>query len=153
MTVGFTDVVLMAELLSPARIPSLADTKAVTAALRSFHWRRKNLSSVINILAMALYALFAANDTYLKALQRGCFRYFQIGGNCIDGPVGLLAGIIANPLVLVYHFFAVAFYGIWIRARSCNPLLIPYVLLVEGPLIFWTACRVIGPYILSELRA
>lgn len=54
-------------------------------------------------------------DPQLKALQLGCFRYFQRGGNCIDGPVGLLAGIIRRPLVLVYHFFAVALYAIWIR--------------------------------------
>ena len=153
MTVGFNDVVLVSELLSPAKIPQLSDTKAVTAAMKTFHWQRKNLTSVINILAMALYSLFAAEDGQLKALQRGCFRYFQMGGNCVDGPVGLLAGIIAKPLVLVYHFFAVAFYSIYIKARTGNLLMVPYVLLVDGPLIFLTACRVIGPYILSELKS
>jgi squalene monooxygenase len=33
----------------------------VLAQLDVFHWRRKNLTSVINILAQALYSLFAAN--------------------------------------------------------------------------------------------
>jgi len=53
-------------------------------------------------------------DPQLKPLQRGCFRYFQRGGQCIDGPVGLLAGIIRQPFVLFYHFFAVALLAIWI---------------------------------------
>lgn len=152
MTVALTDVVLLSELLAPSRVPYLNDTKAVLAAMKTFHWRRKNISSTINILAQALYALFAADSKYLKALQMGCFRYFQIGGNCVDGPVGLLAGIIENPLVLFSHFFAVAFYAIWIMAMNGNPVMVPYVFLVEGPLIFLTAVQVIGPYIFSEMR-
>ncbi|KAF4625851.1 hypothetical protein G7Y89_g12313 [Cudoniella acicularis] len=118
MTVAFNDVVLLAELLSPERIPSLADTNKVQAAMKQFHWKRKNLSSIINILAMALYSLFAADDRELKTLQRGCFQYFKQGGNCIDGPSGLLAGIIRRPFVLFYHFFAVALLSIWMVMQS-----------------------------------
>lgn len=110
MTVAFNDVVLISDLLSPENIPDLADTKLVLARLSKFHWQRKPLTSVINILAQALYALFAANgnpaamfylvwllmvsviDNQLRTLQKGCFRYFQRGGQCVDGPVGLLAG-------------------------------------------------------------
>ncbi|RAL60300.1 hypothetical protein DID88_000077 [Monilinia fructigena] len=91
MTVAFNDVVLLSSLLSPEKIPSLGDTTAIAKAMKEFHWRRKNLSSIINILAQALYALFAANDPQLKALQKGCFHYFRKGGNCIEGPAGLLA--------------------------------------------------------------
>ncbi|KAA8575977.1 hypothetical protein EYC84_006141 [Monilinia fructicola] len=112
MTVAFNDVVLLSSLLSPEMIPSLSDTTAIATAMKEFHWRRKNLSSIINILAQALYALFAANDPQLKALQKGCFHYFRKGGNCIEGPAGLLAGIIKQPLVLIYHFFAVAILAI-----------------------------------------
>lgn len=32
----------------------------------------------------------------------------------MDGPVGLLAGIIRRPVVLVYHFFAVAVLAMWL---------------------------------------
>lgn len=61
MTVAFNDVVLVAELLGPKNVPHLDDTKAVLRQMSTFHWRRKGLTSVINILAQALYSLFAAN--------------------------------------------------------------------------------------------
>jgi squalene monooxygenase len=82
----------------------------------------------------------------------GCFRYFQFGGNCIDGPVGLLAGIIRNPFVLVYHFFSVAFVAIWVKARMYPLIVQPFFYLFGGVSIFATAVKVIGPYILAELR-
>jgi len=81
----------------------------------------------------------------------GCFRYFQLGGNCIDGPVGLLAGIIENPFVLFYHFFAVALYAIWIRTGQFG-IFMPLAIVWLGPQIFWKACAVIFPYIFSEMR-
>lgn len=167
MTVALNDVVLMSELLSPSVVPSLNDTQAVLAAAKTFHWRRKNLTSVINILAQALYSLFAANDAQLRALQRGCFRYFQRGGECIDGPVGLLAGIIRQPLVLVYHFFSVAILAMWLyvfepeevgvqagqgKRRSTDWLGVPMRLITSWA-VLWKACVVIFPYIWSELKA
>jgi squalene monooxygenase len=88
----------------------------------------------------------------LKALQVGCFRYFELGGQCIDGPVGLLGGIIRQPLVLVYHFFAVALYSIWIYVTSGNPIALPFRAIASVG-VFWKACVVIFPFIFSELRA
>ena len=152
MTVALNDAVLIAELLSPTAVPRLDDTTLVLAQMKKFHWRRKDLTGVINILAQALYSLFAASDPQLKALQLGCFRYFQLGGQCIDGPVGLLAGIIRQPLVLIYHFFIVALYSMWIYISSGNPLLVP-LRLVSSVGIFLKACVVIFPYIFSELRS
>lgn len=61
MTVAFNDAVLLSEVLSPKYVPRLSDTQAVLRQMRVFHWRRKNFSSTINILAQALYALFAAD--------------------------------------------------------------------------------------------
>lgn len=87
----------------------------------------------------------------MKALQLGCFRYFQFGGNCIDGPVGLLAGIIRNPFVLFYHFFSVALLSIWLYISKASFILKP-VAMLRGFAIFGTACVVIFPYIFSELR-
>lgn len=156
MTVAFNDVVLLSTLLSPDRIADLGDTIAVQKAMKEFHWRRKGLSSIINILAQALYSLFAANDGQLKALQRGCFAYFQRGGNCIDGPSGLLAGIIRQPFVLFYHFFAVALVSIWLVMQDTMGGILGLwklpLALERSILIFWKACIVIFPYILSEVR-
>jgi squalene monooxygenase len=204
MTVGFSDVLLLSKLLAPRRVPALEDTKAVARQMRTFHWRRKNGAAVINILAMALYSLFAADgmlasvstysippsppppippshnhplsslvnqpnlpanppspespanaptpDAHLKTLQLGCFRYFQLGGACIDGPVGLLAGIIRQPFVLFYHFFAVAFYAIWLRVVAAPAMQKPWVAVVGGGAVLAKAVRVIGPYIVSEVR-
>ena len=60
MTVAFNDVVLLSKLLAPEAIPLFQDTRLVMEQMKTFHWRRKSLSSVINILAQALYSLFAA---------------------------------------------------------------------------------------------
>jgi squalene monooxygenase len=68
MTVAFNDVVLLSELLSPEKVHDLRDTKAVLQQMSKFHWQRKNLASVINILAQSLYALFAANGKHLPIL-------------------------------------------------------------------------------------
>nr|OQO32210.1 hypothetical protein B0A51_00579 [Rachicladosporium sp. CCFEE 5018] len=152
MTVAFNDVVLLSDLLDPAVVPSLASTGLVLKQLKRLHWQRKSLSSVINILAQALYSLFAANDTQLKALQQGCFEYFKLGGNCVDGPVGLLAGIIRNPFVLIYHFFSVAVYAIWIYVASGGILAAPFRTTIGSSMVFYKACAVLFPYIFSELR-
>jgi squalene monooxygenase len=60
MTVGLCDVVLIRDLLGPENVPDFVDSKAVLKQMTVFHWRRKGTSSVINILAQALYSLFAA---------------------------------------------------------------------------------------------
>jgi squalene monooxygenase len=152
MTVALNDVVLLRTLLSPENVPDLANSKMVLHQMRSFHWQRKNLTAVINILAQALYSLFAANDPYIKYLQMGCFRYFQLGGQCIDGPVGLLAGIIRQPFVLFYHFFSVALLSIWIVLKDASLLKLP-VAVFTGWAVFLKACFVIFPYIFAELRS
>ncbi|KAK3617188.1 Squalene epoxidase [Elasticomyces elasticus] len=152
MTVALNDAVLLSDLLSVAAVPTLDDTKLVLKQMRDFHWQRKGLTSVINILAQALYSLFAADDPQLKSLQMGCFRYFQLGGNCVDGPSGLLAGIIRKPFVLFYHFFAVALYAIWIYITSAGLASLP-LRLIGSPGIFWKACTVLFPYIYSELQS
>lgn len=64
MTVALNDVCVIRELLSPERVPNLSNTGLVLEQLAEFHWKRKNSSSVINILAQALYALFAADSTH-----------------------------------------------------------------------------------------
>ena len=61
MSVAFCDVVICRELLK--NITDLSDYDAVSKATRALFVRRKNSHSfVVNVLSMALYELFAAND-------------------------------------------------------------------------------------------
>ena len=62
MTVALNDVVLLQSLLSADLVPSLTDTELVLQQMQTFHWQRKRYCTSINVLAMALYRLFAAND-------------------------------------------------------------------------------------------
>ena len=74
MTVAFSDVVIIRDVLSPEKVPDLGDTKKVLEQMLVFHWKRKHGSSVINILSMALYSLFAADSksSLLPKLQLTC---------------------------------------------------------------------------------
>lgn len=150
MTVAFNDVLLISKLLAPDNVLSLDDSNAVLKQIAHFHWAQRQSSSRINILAIALYTLFAAEDTTLAALKRGCYRYMEIGGRCREEPCGMLAGLIRSPWVLVYHFFAVAFYSIWLVLFDAPGWRIPYEG-VAATLILWKACRVIGPYSIWEI--
>ncbi|KAJ3178898.1 Squalene epoxidase, partial [Irineochytrium annulatum] len=62
MTVALWDVVHVRNLLSQTSVPDYTDSRLIVRQMRTLHWRRKNLSSVVNILAQALYALFSAGD-------------------------------------------------------------------------------------------
>lgn len=164
MTVALNDVVQLADLLAPRsnggvgpRVPiSLSDTRAVRAALRALHWRRKSLTAIINVLAQALYALFSARDAQLAALQRGCIEYLRRG--FVDAPLGLLGGVVHEPLVLANHFFTVAFLAIWINAIALfnrpgvgSKLVAGPLALLDAVLILWKACIVFLPVMWREL--
>jgi len=61
MTVAFNDVLIIGELLRD--IVDLRDYDAMLRASRAFYLRRKlNHSFTVNVLSVALYELFAAND-------------------------------------------------------------------------------------------
>lgn len=155
MTVAFNDVVLLKDLLHPDRVPSLGDERAVQDAMHTLYWRRKNYTSILNVLAQALYSLFAANDPQLHALRMGCFEYFRRG--ITDGPCGMLGGIIHRPIVLAYHFFSVAFLGIWMHfletiTSGPGPLgvLKAPIAMIDAVLILAKACVVFLPLIWRE---
>ncbi|KAJ4485590.1 squalene epoxidase [Lentinula aciculospora] len=165
MTVAFNDVVILRNLL--AQVEDLSRWDEITEGLRRWHWERKPLASTVNILSVALYDLFGANDDNLEVLRTGCFKYFELGGECVNGPVSLLAATIQSPATLFYHFFAVAFYSIWVmfthprlveQGTGSKPrLLAPSV--AEYPLLFmkaifvvWTAIVVFVPLLWTEIR-
>ncbi|KAL4938353.1 hypothetical protein BDV06DRAFT_215168 [Aspergillus oleicola] len=147
MTVALNDVVILRDLLSPEKCPKLSDSALVLKQLSAFHWRRKMGASVINVLAQALYSLFAADDDNLKALQRGCFRYFEMG--MYNQPVSLLGGMLKKPQVLFAHFFTVAFLSLWMILRESPVYKLP-IALFRCISVFWTACVVIFPYMMIE---
>lgn len=153
MTVAFHDALLLSQLLDPSRVRHLGDAKAVRAAVDSFYWRRKKCSSIINVLAQALYSLFAANDRQLRALQSGCVEYFRRG--ITDGPCALLGGILQQPSILAYHFFSVAFVAIWVNGCAVvgsGPLALLRLPLaiIDAVLILARASQVFLPLVWRE---
>jgi len=108
MTVALNDVVLLRELLGS--VTDFSDWRQMRKVLHRWHWDRKPLSSTVNILSVALYDLFGADGIVqfpsprqfprlnnitgeeLRVLRTGCFKYFERGGECINGPVSLLSG-------------------------------------------------------------
>lgn len=150
MTVALNDVVLVSEVLST--IPDFSDWQLVQSKLASdFYWKRKNLGSVVNILAQALYSLFAADSTELRILQRGCFKYFLLGGSCVTGPISLLSGVLPKPLVLIHHFFAVAFYAVYCNFVDAGIVGFPLAF-IQAFTTIYAACVVILPYMTEELK-
>ncbi|BFZ54244.1 Squalene epoxidase [Savitreella phatthalungensis] len=151
MTVALNDVLLLSKLLHKDVVPDFSDTQAVLGQMGTFHWQRKTLASTINVLAQALYSLFAADDERLRILQEGCFRYFQLGGECLNGPVGFLSGVSKKPAMLFLHFFAVAFYSILLQFRKVSALSYPKTA-VQSVGVLSKACQVLFPVIGSELQ-
>lgn len=147
MTVGLNDTVLLAKLLSKV---DLEDYAEVSTRLAQFHRKRKNLDAVVNTLSIALYSLFAADRNGLKVLQDGCFKYFQLGGDCVRGPIGLLSGMLPFPMLLFNHFFSVALYGIYCNFVKRGVAGFPLAL-YEAFDAFFTAVTVFTPYLWGEL--
>jgi squalene monooxygenase len=87
----------------------------------------------------------------LEILQRGCFGYFLLGGTCVSDPVGLLSGLIQKPLILVYHFFCVAFYAIHLEMKQ-NGWSGVHTSFIMFFTVLYTACVTILPYLWSETK-
>ncbi|XP_006148082.1 squalene monooxygenase [Tupaia chinensis] len=150
MTVALKDIKLWRKLLKG--IPDLYDDAAVFHAKKLFYWTRKRSHSfVVNILAQALYELFSATDDSLHQLRKACFLYFKLGGECVAGPVGLLSILSPNPLALIGHFFAVAFYAIYFCFKSEPWITKPRALFSSGAVLY-KACSIILPLIYSEMK-
>ncbi|KAK9474181.1 squalene epoxidase-domain-containing protein [Dipodascopsis tothii] len=149
MSVALNDVVILRALLSPSEVPDLDDDANVADHLREFQTKRKSLSVVVNVLAQCLYALFAGSDPCLRRLQGGCFHYFRRGGLCVDEPVGLLSCMLPAPFTLFYHFFAVAFYTLYIMFSEA-PLYQYPALAVESVRVIYTAAVTLLPYVWYE---
>jgi squalene monooxygenase len=151
MTVALEDVLTCRELLSKEYVPSFTETELILQAMDAFHWKRKRYSSVINVLAMALYSVFSAQTPDMMVLQKGCFEYFKRGGSCVTGPITLLAGMNQSPVSLIYHFFSVAFYSMRIMFRDGGVVQFPRNI-VRSFTVFYAACVTIVPFLWGELK-
>ncbi|XP_068180147.1 squalene monooxygenase [Antennarius striatus] len=150
MSVALNDVGIWRSLLK--NIPDLYDDSAMLQAKKKFHWERKSSHSfVVNVLAQALYELFAATDNSLHELRKACFQYFKLGGECIAGPIGLLSVLSPKPMTLIGHFFAVALYAIYFNFKCESWSTKPRALLKSGAILY-RACTVMFPLIYSELK-
>lgn len=167
MTVAFNDAVLLTQYLAPCdELPAgregLEHWNIIADRLKEWFWRRKNLAGTVNVLSIALYDLFGGANQDLAVLREGCFKYFERGGECIAGPVGLLSALTPRPFILFYHFFSVAFYSIFLLVSQGVPndtgkrtppswLEVPGLTLYSFQ-VFWTACVVFLPVMLSEFK-
>lgn len=172
MTVGLADVVLITDMLKGV---DFKDTKTVLEKTKSMHWKRKNLSGVVNVLSLALYRLFSAgnggylvspfahlyklanqaptfSDMNMKALKEACFAYFELGGKAVTEPISLLGCILPSPMTLFYHFFAVAFYAMWHICTKGRLIDLPFNIF-KSFVVLYSAARVIFPLIGMELES
>lgn len=150
MSVVLNDVKIWRDLLQD--LPDLNEHSQVLKAKQQFYWsRRKSHSFVVNVLAQALYELFAATDDSLYQLRRACFNYFKLGGECVAGPIGLLSVLSPRPMLLIGHFFAVAFYAVYFCFKS-EPWLTKPRALIRSSAVLYRACSVIFPLIYSEMK-
>ncbi|XP_065154786.1 squalene monooxygenase [Paramisgurnus dabryanus] len=150
MSVVLNDVRIWKKLLK--NISDLYDNSTVLQAKKKFHWERKSSHSfVVNVLAQALYELFAATDNSLHQLRNACFHYFKLGGECVNGPIGLLSVLTPKPLTLIGHFFAVALYAVYFNFKSESWLTKPRAVF-KSVAVLYRACGVMFPLIYSELQ-
>jgi hypothetical protein len=52
-------------------------------------WRGWFVRSSISVTYLNSFPL---SDEELAVLRTGCFKYFERGGDCVEGPVSLLSG-------------------------------------------------------------
>ncbi|NWI11697.1 ERG1 monooxygenase, partial [Crypturellus soui] len=150
MSVILNDVKIWRSLLQ--NIPDLYEDSDVLQAKKTFYWsRKKSHSFVVNVLAQALYELFAATDDSLHQLKKACFHYFRLGGECVTGPVGLLSVLSPKPMVLIGHFFAVALYAVYFCFKSEPWITKPRAFLSSGAVLY-RSCSIIFPLIYSEMK-
>ncbi|CAI5951937.1 unnamed protein product [Closterium sp. NIES-64] len=145
MTVALSDVSVLTQILRPLK--DFRNTRAVCEYAEAFYTRRKPIAATINTLSIALYRVFCASkDEAMMAMRQACFDYLQLGGACSEGPISLLSGLNPQPLSLVLHFFAVAFFAL---ARLLLPLPKPGRVWL-GACLIQGAVQLIVPIIKAE---
>ncbi|KAJ2134499.1 Squalene epoxidase [Coemansia sp. RSA 520] len=115
MTVGLWDVVILTDLL---RTHDAANSQQVQRVKAQWQWRRRPRALVVNVLSVALHALFAAETKELGLLREACFEYLAKGSHYTMQPSGFLSGLLPSPMLLIFHFFSVAFLAVYLRVSD-----------------------------------
>lgn len=139
MTVAFTDVRILGEALH--QIDDLRNPSSLQSAIDHFYSMRHTEDATINILADALYGVMRNDD-----LKRACYHYLQRGGMCAEQPISILAAICRDVRMLIWHFFAVALYGV---RKTLSPFP-TYSRLRRSYALLRDALHIIHPLIMSE---
>ncbi|KAF9565969.1 Squalene epoxidase [Mortierella alpina] len=149
MTVALNDVVYLKDMLNGDVTQDQVETMV---RMELFFWKRKKLSTVINVLAETLFTVFSREDENSIVLRDGALSYFKMGGECIAGPVGLISGIIRHRKLLAYHLYAVALHSIWLMFHRATWAEVPMTFF-RAFSVMWTACVVLLPVMWGECKA
>ncbi|EPY42420.1 squalene monooxygenase [Angomonas deanei] len=115
MTCAFRDAIRLADNLQliatfqnsdPTVMAKIEDL--IQEAITKYTRHRYIHSCCINLLSWALYSVFS-----IPLLRNACFDYFVNGGDCVTGPMDLLAGLEPNIVSLVMHYYSVMLYGVY----------------------------------------
>ncbi|KAJ7163762.1 squalene epoxidase-domain-containing protein [Mycena filopes] len=164
MTVALNDVVMLRSLLGA--LPDFKDHAATSRVLRKWHWNRKPAAASVNIFSVVLHDILSGDGDDLAALRTGCLKYMQRGGECLNGPAALLAGLAPSPFRLAWHILAITLYSVWLlfaakpalspatgKLHPVAPSLDEYPTLIRrGFSILHTAGALLLPLLVSELR-
>ncbi|KAJ1662581.1 Squalene epoxidase [Coemansia sp. RSA 1813] len=160
MTIGLWDVVHLTRLLNRephlgGEIEDAQRRRIVQRVVAEWQWRRRAHALVVNVLSVALHALFAAETKELGLLREACFAYLARGGDCTMHPSGFLSGLLASPLLLVYHFFSVAALAVWMRVSGASSAYTGgnvFFRIYSAMYTLYMAASVILPLLWQELR-
>ncbi|KAK0614879.1 squalene epoxidase-domain-containing protein [Bombardia bombarda] len=120
MMVALKDVLLLTRLFES--VP-LDDADAVLGVLRSFHWKRKVHSALLNIFAQAMYDIFVSER--LEIIQGGYIRFIQEGPRYFAEPAAILGGTMEDPFLALFYVFFIALYSIWLHLRASGLCVFP----------------------------
>ncbi|ESR66416.1 Squalene monooxygenase [Citrus sinensis] len=145
MTVALSDIVVLRNLIKP--LHDFHDAASLNKYLESFYVLRKPVASTINTLANSVYQVFSASsDEAREMMRQASVDYLGLGGIYTSGAMALLSGLNPRPSSLIFHFLAMAVFGV---GRLLLPFPSPKRLWIGAKLI-WGASEILFPIIKAE---